>query len=351
MEEESKHIFILDILKHSIGQKVTLIGRVEKKKRFKKGLEGVWIKDITGVVLIIINSDIKPENIRVMTHIRISGQIQENRKKVRIINNVSSIEVLLSPDTRLYELDREMREQTSSMLISRISYEVSRILLNENFIEFRSRVISSHWEEDGFEPLQVVYPGFGSPAVLIPSPSTQIVEFLTTTLLPRAFTISTSFTQSYRFPNGSAEICVIVLKATNLDLNEQIRLLKKISVALLAQITEEVKSFALLEGEWPVTIEQISSEDRQLSCDLNLITCSANMPVISKNWNAHINVVLHLLDKDKNLLAEGQREQLTHDIEISTITIYPSQFLGLIEKDPRRQLQNLMRLHNVRRNL
>lgn len=353
--KEIKPIFILDIPKYSIGDRIIIVGIVEKRKKFQNSQEGVWLRDITGKILIIIDTigplayNLDPKSIWVGTRIRVSGQLAENSRKIRVLKKVSNIEVLVSPETKLSELDAEMREQASRMLMSRICYKASEIMRDYNFIEFESSVISNRWNDDGLEPLQVVFPGFGSPAVLIPSPSPQIVEFLTITLIPRAFTISTSFTQSYRFSNSAADTCVIVAKATDLDLDNQIQLLKKLSEKILKQFIEEVQSFSILNGVWPNAIDGMYRNEKQLTDDLNLVKFSANIPVIGENWDAHIAIILQLLDKDKNILAEGARELLANEVVISSLTIYPSQFLGLIEKAPRRQLQNLMRLYDGKR--
>ena len=287
-----------------------------------------------------------PKSIWVGTKIKISGQIEENSKKERVLKKISHIQVLVSPEMSLSELDAEWREHASGMLMSRICNKVSEIMLSNHFIEFAARVISNHWNDDGLEPMQVVYPGFGSPVVLIPSPSAQIVDFLTTTLISRAFTISKSFTQSYRFSNSSSEITVIIAKATDVKLDAHIQLFKELSEKILRPFIERPKSFTILNGVWPDIIDEVSSSEKQLKEDLNLVKFSANIPVIGKNWDAHIYTVLHLLDRDKNILAEGTRESLSNDVEISTLTIYPSQFLDLIKKAPRRQLQNLMRLYD-----
>lgn len=355
--KETESVFVLDVSRCLLGQQVHIAGIIEKRDKFGDGVYGVWLRDITGTVLIIIEpatdpicEEWNPNSVWVGTRVRIAGRIGENSKKIRVLNRITSIEVLGSPENKaLSELDAEMREYASSMLMSRMCRGVSEFLRRNRFTEFVSRVISNHWPAEGLEPMQVVYPGFGSPAILIPSPSSQIVEFLTTTLIPRAFTVSTSFTQSYRFSHSASETLVIVAKATDLDLDGYIDLLKEVSERILKQLVDEGRSFSVLNGIWPHLIDGVDRNDIQLTNDLNLIQFSANIPVIGKNWDTHIDSVLQLLDRDKNILMEGTREQLADRVWISSFTVYPSQFLGLIERAPSRLLQNLMRLYDGRR--
>ncbi len=356
--QEKKNItFIFDLPKYPISEQVVICGTIEKQKTLKKGIKGVWLKDITGKLLCIIDTKKDPiapklnlKDLWFGTRIKITGQLAENSREELILKNINDIQVLFSPrTTKLSELAPEIREQASKVLISRVCRIVSELMLANHFIEFSSRVISKYWDDEGLEPMQVLYPGFGSPAFLIPSPSAQIVEILITALISRAFTISTSFTQTYRFPNSPSEMCVIVAKATDLDIDNQIKLFQNLSKRILKEFKKNMETFPVIEGVWPNTIEGKNIDNIQLSEELNLVKYSANIPVIGINWDSHISLILHLLDKDGNILAEGARESLPSNVEISTITIYPSQFLGLIEKAQPRQLQNLMRLYDGRR--
>src|SRR5690606_24871082 len=89
--------------------------------------------------------------------------------------------------------------------------------------------------------------------------------------------------------------------------------------------------------------------EKELKSELTLISFAANIPVIGTNWNSKIDLILQLVDAEKNVLAEGASEIIENDLTISSLTIYPSQFLGLIQKAPFRQLQNLTKLFDGKR--
>lgn len=351
----AENIFILDIHKYPINSLVTINGLVIKRKKFKKDVEGIWLKDITGVIIVVIdllndNVGLKwnPESIWINTRIQVVGNIIKNNRGERVIKKISQIKILQTPTSRLNELNKEMYEQASKLFMSKIVYRISEIMKKHKFMEFESKVLSNHWDDDSLEPLKVIFPGFGSPIVLVPSPSAQVIEFLIGTLLTRAFTISKSFTQSYRFPNTSSETRVVVIKATDLSLSEQVTLFEEISKKILRDFINQSQTFSIIDGNWPNIINDKDINSVKLINDLNLIKFKSNIPVVSKNWNSDIKMILQLIDKNKDILMEGSREILSNGLVISSITIYPSQFLGFLEKAPKRQLQNLTRLYNAK---
>jgi hypothetical protein len=345
------NIFTIDIPRYEIGQVVAIVGIVIEKKDFINGTYGIKIKDITGnawCILDAVNADELSyyQNINKGSRINIVGFVDFNKVGNKVIKRIVKIEPLSTIKSDFSILDSEMKEQASRMLLIRICKKISTFFINYGYIEFESRLITKHWHEDSLEPLQVQYPGFGSPAFLILSPSPQVIDFMETTIVSKAFTISSSFTYSYRFPNGSSETKVIVSKAINLSMQEHKQLLLDISSKILVELNVKEVTPILYNGIWPDLIEGVLYFDKHLESELNIISFSANIPVIGKNWNTNIETIFQVLDKEKNILIEGAREKIGIDSMICTITIYPSQFLGLIEKAPSRQLQNLTRLYD-----
>lgn len=343
--------FIFDIPRCSIGQEIVVIGIISDRKVFQDKTLGVTVKDITGKIMCLFESSHpikikRSDEIRIHVRVKLTGVVKFNSRNIRVLKDISNLEILGTFDSELSELDSEMREQASRMLMGRICRKVSIFLRAKHFVEFESRLISNRWHEDSLEPLQVIFPGFGTPAFLTTSPAAQVIDFMSTTIVPKAYTISSSFTTSYRFPNGSAETKVIVAKAMNLNLENQEQIILEVSSKILAEFNKTEITSTKLSGVWPEKIDGDSSIENQFSHDLNLIRYIANIPVVGKKWNANIDTIIQLLDKDKNILAEGSREHIGNDVIISSITIYPSQFLGLIEKAPFRQLQNLTKAYD-----
>ena len=91
------------------------------------------------------------------------------------------------------------------------------------------------------------------------------------------------------------------------------------------------------QGKWP---------DHSLEGEkntINIVVFQTDLEVCTENYTSNIEEIIHIIDVDNNILAEGAREALPNGLIISTITVYPSQFLSLLKKAPARQLQELWR--------
>lgn len=351
-------MFAIDLPKCTIGEFVTITGYVIKKRKFPSYLS-VRIKDITGTILVLLdkNVDLKKPNIsqeffHIGTRIRINGRVSTNNEGVRLLKNITDAEVLGKHNARLPELDEEMREQASRMLMSRICRNASQFLNKNKFTELETRVISRKWVEKGLEPLRVLYPGFGSNAVLSTSPSAQVMDFLSTTLVKRAFTVSTSFSTTYRFKSGPADLRVIVAKALDLSEKELQEIIWDLSIHILSKIDDRnIPSInrsspkTAIDLKWPHTKDQLLGVGSKIKDPLTLVRYSANMVVEGENWTTEIVSILHLINNNGSILVEGATERLGDDVVISSLTVYPSQFLGFLKKAPIRQLRNIGRFN------
>ncbi len=338
-------VFIIDIPKKELYTKVSLIGHVLTKKDYNNGSYGIKIRDITGTIWCNTSQKKLYNSICKQGRINIFGEIIINSRNIKVIN-VSNIIVLETPNTSFYLLDSEMKEQSAKMLMTRIIKNTSTLLLKFGYIEFESKLVSRQLPEDNsLEPLLVKYSGFGMPARLIISPSAQVIEFLETTL-SRCFTLSTSFTQSYRLPDTPSEFKVLVAKSLNMTEEEQEQIMKDIMQKILSEISEiNLQSvWKKYMGVWPDKIESTNYLQKKFDNEINLICFDSDIPVVGKRWNTKIKKIYHIVDKERNILMEGAREFISEESIICTITLYPSQFLRLIKNAPTRQIKNLDKL-------
>lgn len=352
-QEEYRKIFIIDISKIDDNTKVNLTGYVMERKDYNNSNYGIKVRDITGTIW--CNTDKKEiyNSIKQDNRINILGTITTNSKSRKVIT-IEQINILDVSETTFSLLEEELREQSAKMLMSRILKKISKLLKDNDYIEFDSKLLSRHLPEDeSFEPLLVKYPGFGMPICLTISPSAQVIEFLQTTL-SKCFTVSTSFCQSHRFPNASHELKVIMAKSLNLLETEHEALLKNLSEQIYKDITgkNEIteKEFT---NSWDSIAETIDTNLyflKESDNDINFVIFNADIPVIGKNWNTTVKKIYYIIDSKGNILMEGAREYVTQDSTICTITLYPSQFLNLIQNAPIRQLTNLDKLFNGNRN-
>lgn len=341
-------MFVIDLLHVTSGCEVDVVGFVVKKYKDKFFLH-IKVSDITGSISAVLNKNSSfPVQIRQGDRVKIKGCLVKNDNAIFQINPVINITVLGSSSANLLDLNDELHEQSSRMLLGRICRRASCYLSNRGFNEISSRIISRHWTDGGLEPLRVLYPGFGAAVTLATSPASQVLDFLIVTMLPRAFTSSYSFSTTYRFPNGSADMPIIVARGVDLSLVTLRKLIWGISHYMLKcfQHKEVVDScrceLPIVNAYWPPDIENNFSKN----LFLNFIEYSANIHIETENWTSCINTIIHIFDRNDVLLAEGSMEKVGPDLILSTITLYPSQFLSVVGKAPLRQLKNLGVLHS-----
>ena len=342
---------IIDISQQYIGKEVTITGIVLDNFAKSKESLGVKIKDFTGTIIALVNlsEELKKEKFWKNTRLQLTGVVFENHRGEKILTNISNVKTYGTKNATLSlsDLNEEMNEKASQMMMSRICRNVTGTFYKYAFVEFESRVISKTWVMDGLEPLHVIYPGFGGYASLITSPSSQIIEFIDVAMVQRAFTVSTSFTTTYRFINGATETRVIMGKVLDMTEKQLCDFLWEITKNIINEYESKIvlpSNYIQIDGNWP------NFDNTKINETINLV--NFNVEIISSNdyFNTRIEKIIHIIDKDNNILAEGSREELPDKSIVSTMTVYPSQFLSLLKKSPARQLQNLWRRYDRRKN-
>jgi hypothetical protein len=342
--------YATDIGTIDLDEEVSITGYVVKRRVFSTHLS-VRVRDITGSILIEVPrvsegaedpwpKSMFPEGAR----ISVLGRVKANTEGERLIY-ATEVHNLGRIHSRLSELDAEMREQASRMLISRVSSSLSRLLQNQKFVQFRSSVISLNLKEAGLQGLRVAYPGFGSPVSLAISPSAQVMEYLHTTGERRAFTESVSFSTTYRFANGSTEIPVTVSKSLDMDSDQHRRLLGQLATKALdaagidlAPSTDRV-SPRTLHGWGPS--QRSNADDARFA----LYEYAVDIPVFGRKWESTVRRIIHVYDNSGTLLMEGAEETIGSNVSIRTVTAYPTQFLQGLTSRPDRRLRDLEQYH------
>jgi len=343
-------VFISDVSELGGGEQTSLTAYIQNVRKFSTHI-AVRVKDITGSILVQLirptdeneepcGIEIPDGGLRRGTRVRITGEVAINADGERLIDHISKFEVMGSVSDRLVDLDAEMHEQASRMLMSRVCNYASQFLRRQSFVEFDARVISTGWLPDGLEPLSVVYPGFGSPMTLSTSPAAQVLDFMTTTGANRAYTVSTSFSTTYRFPNGSAEARVVVGKATDLDPKEHEALLCDLAAWILERLAGRQGP-----ADRPQTTEgEMAGEAfSALYPGLTVRTDLAARPAWSDPGGSPLESMTQIVNRDGSPLVEGSRERLGNHLIMAGFTAYPAQFLEHLQKTPTRQLRDLRR--------
>lgn len=312
--------------------------RWSNKNRF-----GIEIEDLTGTARISFtnskafydkNSLVKGKRVRTW------GIIATDKKGNLFIGSVDRIDILEEISLLNNELD--IIEQESLVSMSKICNTIRELLCGAQFVEISTRVISRRIDDEILEPLLIDYPGFGSSVFLSPSPSSQLSEFLTVTMLPKVFTATSSFSSSYRFPNGASELPVIMAKAINLPELEESNIILHTTNRIVESLSNESIAIKQFSEKWDNRSIVIPKKKNEFS----LFDYKTDIPTMGKFWTSIVYKLRCLHDDNGNLLIECAHEKVNERTDICSITFYPSQFLNWISKAPKRQLQNLWKLYD-----
>lgn len=336
-------VFVLDLPDIANGVEVTVVGWVTEKKK-RRDHVAMELKDITGSVWMRLEHEAvaaleQRAPISKGVRLRVTGAIGANKRGQPILQSVRAVENLGRISSHLAELDVELREQASRMLLSRACSSAARAFKNKGFIEFDSRVISRRWDVDGLEPVHVIYPGFGGPAVLATSPASQVTDFLISTGVMRAFTASASFSTTYRWAHAPTELRVLVAKSLDMDDAGQEELLLETSNGVLRDL-----GCRLITGpedrmptDDPPPVEGFGQHSiARERCELH---------VRNSGWTSTVDSVTRVRDSRGAVVAEGHTERLRNGVTIRGLVIYPSVFLESIQTIPARRLRDLGRLN------
>lgn len=332
-----------------VGELVTISGVVVDRRKRNKDEWYITVKDYSGKIGLVIKiCEALPANLFWnQTILQISGVVSQNETGKKYLNHIHNVFVMSKAKNnaiQLPEMDSYLNQKIVNMVMSDMCRFVSSYFQENEFIEFESNIISRTWQPDGLEPINVLFPGFGYPVKLTTSPSPQIVDFLKTAMVARAFTSTKSFATTYRFKEGSTELRVIMAKALNLAKDSLIDMLIDITNKIILEFGKDM-DFTKIEKGSVISCSWDQRNEQSFSLPINIASYTTSLDVCYESYSSNIEQIIHVLDKEKNILAEGSCEQLPNGLYISTITIYPSQFLSLLDKTPSRQLRELWRKH------
>lgn len=340
----NKHLpfYIADLDNCKIGDEVIVTGQYLFRRDHKDRVV-IQIRDITGSIYVRVTLEqaVILDRVSRYSRVRIKGRVGRSKDgKHPVIAEVNFLQDLGSLKVPLRDLGPEMREYASRMFVSRVTNSCSALLRDRGFDEFDSKVISSEWVDGGLEPLQVLYPGFGSPASLITSPSAQVMDFLNATGTQRAFTVALSFTSTFRHPNNAAETRVIVAKAVDLSVDGLRSLalatcmsaLDRLDVSLTVPPVKEV-----VDAQWPGGLLRPDPHST-----LTVYQYSSSIPTGGASWHSMLlENVVHVVSITGNILVDASIERIG-ERTVGTLAVYPARFLPLIDApSPRRQLSDL----------
>lgn len=320
------------------GERVTVTGYVTTVRKFSTHF-AVRLRDPFGHILVCVErNDAHTEGEDAVQRVakkgdrlRIDGVLNRNDKNECIVQAQRPATLLGNASDKMDDLSSAMKDQASRLLLAQaIRFTGSHLREHEAFVEFDSRVISTNWAGGGLEPMKIIYPGFGCAVPLATSPAAQVMDFINTTGVHRAFTTTTSFSTTYRFSESGAELRVVVGKAVGMD-----------SVKLTATLLRLVRY--VLKSLDPETYGTPTWTKSGLHTSGALEMRKVDFPTDPGNSDSSKSsiTVTQIVARGGLPLAEGFREVVGESSDLAGFSVYPGHFLTLLSATPARNLRDL----------
>ena len=199
----------------------SLIGRVIRRNS-KGGIIFFSLYDPSGVIECKADKsnfsveiwDTEIRAIRRGDRISVRGPVETQifRGHAQPILDIYQAQRILAGDTQqIDDIVGSLSVITSGFFMARLKRRVAGDLIDRKFEEFEPRYIRNSKPQGPLEPLQVIYPGYGSPAYLLVSPVRDLRSVSLITGVPKVFSVVRVFSQTIRDGYTSAESLVIGL--------------------------------------------------------------------------------------------------------------------------------------------
>ena len=321
-------VFVADLASASEGASLSIAGVVHDHRRVRGGF-AIKLKDATGVTW--VHAEALDPSVRNGSRLLATGRARRNQKSGRMV-----LDCVQEPQVvgdSLANADEAFREQASRLLVSRVVEYASSALSGASFMQIDTRLLSTTSPTIGLEPMQAVYPGFGAPVAMSTSPASQLRDFIMVTGVKRAFTVSSSFSTSFRFPGAGTEMRVVMGLALNIDRHAHELLALRVVSRVLSRI-----------GYSP----RIPDDALELPEGIKIVDRDPSMAVAPPTWGASLDRWLCIVGPNGDVILEGALERLSGKVLIGSLSLYPSQVLALLQTAPTRRLTDLRRIRGWR---
>lgn len=229
----------------------------------------IELADVTGHIQVVFLAESFPgigeydltKRIRVGDIITVEGEYKLSNRGVLSIFPTTPPK-FISEDLAIpiREADLPYRAVGAKMIQARIIKHLRQFLDNSGFIEIEPRYLSTSWVGYGLEPIRAVFPGFGLPVYLNPSPLPQLFEAVISTAQPKFYAVARCFSSSARDTRSSTEatvlFCLERLAKPTSNSNIWDIALRNVRALLEAAETSpadlNLGEATFVEGQWPL---------------------------------------------------------------------------------------------------
>ncbi len=308
------------------------------------------LRDVTGIVQLTANHEhfsdeawAEVMKIRTGNLVTASGTItRAKRGDPTILLNATPIVRETVLDSPISGGQVDYPHVGTQIFVARLRNRASEFLRDMGYLEIEPKLISADWQTEGVEPLELVYPGFGASAYLVPTPATQLIDALIATGSGAVFAQSRCFSTTYRDEKSSHESVIVTARAVGLDGEAHYRRLTE----CVAYTFGELKTLPQA-GLFPIEEWRRRMVDAPLSSDRaddvkkpTLIVYRSPSIGRSKGGIAVVELC-RLVWPPRRTIAEGSRELLDNGLALASMVLHVERMASLLRDVPFRHLRNL----------
>jgi hypothetical protein len=227
------------------------------------------------------------------------------------------------------------------MFVARLRNRVTEFLRRRGYVEIEPRFISTEWASRGVEPLEVVYPGFGSSAYLATTPAPQLVDALVATGAGAVFAQSRCFSTTFRDEKSSVESVIVCAKALGVSSEEQYEVLRKCVIHSFGDLETVPTSGPFPPESWrEVNVNEGLADPTGSPVEVPTLEIYPAPGIGSTHGGIKVLELYRLVWPPRRTIAEGAQEQLG-DLKLASTTIHIERMADLLKDVPVRTIRNL----------
>lgn len=235
----------------------------------------------------------------------------------------------------LAELESDYKLIGQRLFVARIRYLVTNHLDQLGYLGVDVKAISSSWTGGGdLAPLRVMYPGFGVPMYLAPSPASQLTGALFATGEDKVFASGSSFIAGYRTAVDGVEAPIVAARTIRLPFDE----LLGHALGALNRVSE-VLDLEPVGRNLPVREYPLDDRTNPTLLEERPEVQVFKSPLADRE-STRLEVFRVVLGKGV-IPCEGVIENSVDGAPLGTLSIYPERILPLLQHVPIRTLRDL----------
>ncbi len=318
--------------------------------RSSGGIRFFNLRDVTGVVqLIAERNDFSEGDWALLAGLKVGMRVSASGRVGKSKSGEASIFLYRVPRVHDSTLEGPIAGAAPDyarvghkIFVARLCNRVAEFLRGLNYLEIEPNFISLEWPSRGVEPLELVYPGFGGSAYLVPTPATQLIEALVGTGTKAVFAKSRCFSTTFRDEKASVESLIVSAKAIDVAPAEHYDLLRRCVWYSFGELETLPNAGLFPLQEWRrIVIDGPLSNHTGSDVRVPTLEVYRSPGIARTEGGVRVLELCRFVWPPRRTIAEGAQEQLDSGLTLASTTMHIERMASLLRDVPVRQIQNL----------